>query len=214
MKNNSEKAKNQRCLIILALAILCLIIYLFGSLADSKGDEVEASSIVTEIVSEISSEAPVDPETESKTEVETETAFTLYDVPLDADTQTAIIDICSEYDIEYELILGIISVECSSFEPKSLGDGGNSFGLMQIQPKWWSGLMAREGVTDLLDPLQNIRCGCAIINDLKSRYGTEYRALQAYNTGNPNSTNGYADRVYLRKNNLKVYPEQNIGGNV
>ena len=64
--------------------------------------------------------------------------------------------------------------------------------------------MEREGITDLLDPLQNIRCGCAILQQLKKIYGTEYRALQAYNTGKPNTNNGYAEKVYQRVDALTV----------
>ena len=98
----------------------------------------------------------------------------------------------------------MISVE-SSFRPSVIGDGGNSFGLMQIQPRWWSETMEREGVTNLLDPLQNIRCGCAILRELKDKYGTEYRALQAYNTGRPNTNNGYAEKVYRHVGGLVIY---------
>lgn len=140
--------------------------------------------------------------TESTEESDPEIEYTFYDVPLDIETQKEVISICSEYGLEYELILGIITVECESFNPKSTGDGGASLGLMQIQPKWWSDTMEREGVTDLLDPLQNIRCGCAILNELKNTYGTEYRALQAYNTGRPDTKNGYAEKVYRRVDEL------------
>ena len=143
---------------------------------------------------------------EPTTEIETEETvdYVFYDVPFDLETQEEIIKICSEYDISYELVLGVIETE-SSFRVEILGDGGDSFGLMQIQPKWWSETMEREGVTDLLDPLQNIRCGCAILQELKTMYGTEYRALQAYNTGRPDTNNGYAERVYKHVDELVVY---------
>ena len=160
--------------------------------------KAEASVTATIPSTDISSEAPIEDidEVESKPTPKPEPTYTLYDVPFNKDTQLEIIEICNEYDISYELILGVISVECTTFEPNTIGDGGNSFGLMQIQPKWWSDIMTCEGVTNLLDPLQNIRCGCAIINELKRMYGTEYRALQAYNTGRPDTNNGYADNVY------------------
>ena len=143
-------------------------------------------------------------ETEPTIETDPEDDYIFYDVPFDLDTQKEIIKICSEYGFSYELILGMISVE-SSFRPGVIGDGGNSFGLMQIQPRWWSAVMEREGVTNLLDPLQNIRCGCAILRELKDKYGTEYRALQAYNTGRPNTNNGYAEKVYRHIGDLEIY---------
>lgn len=148
-----------------------------------------------------------DPETETpplRVETESEDESIFYDVPFDLDTQKEIIEICSEYDIPYELVLGVMWVE-SGFNADAIGDGGNSFGLMQIQPRWWIHTMAREGINDLLDPLQNIRCGCAILRELKDKYGTEYRALQAYNTGNPDSNSGYADKVYLFIVELMLY---------
>ena len=145
----------------------------------------------------------VTPTVESVPAVEStpEVKYTFYDVPFDKSTQIELQLICEEYGLRYELILGVISVE-SFFDPTTIGDNGHSYGLMQIQPRWWGELMKNEDVTDLLDPLQNVRCGCAILKRLHHTYGTEYRALQAYNTGNPDSTNGYADRVYRYADSL------------
>lgn len=182
---------------IIKIVILPFLIGFVSSISiayvTAPTDKAEASEPVSVSVQEVSSE----PETVVETE------YILYDVPLDEATQKAAIDICSEYGLSYELILGVISVE-SSFKCEAIGDGGNSFGLMQIQPKWWSKTMEENGVTNLLDPLQNIRCGCAILQELKTKYGTEYRALQTYNTGRPDTNNGYADKVYRCMSELKV----------
>ena len=197
------------------LFALALALSLVGCAANANSANVEESSepvtAPAETTSDTAPQIEAEPETTSS-QVETEATvvtdpeddYIFYDVPFDLDTQTEIIKICSEYDISYELILGVISVE-STFRPGAIGDGGNSFGLMQIQPRWWSNTMAREGVTDLLDPLQNIRCGCAILRYLKNTYGTEYRALQAYNTGRPDTNNGYADKVYRAIDALTIY---------
>ena len=144
-----------------------------------------------------------EPTTEPITEEKVEAEYVFYDVPFNKETQKQMSDICSEYGLEYELILGIISVE-STFKSDTIGDGGNSFGLMQIQPKWWGDLMVQENITDILDPLQNIRLGCAILNELQTKHGSEYRALQAYNTGNADSKNGYAEKVYRHIGELVV----------
>jgi hypothetical protein len=175
-------------------------------------NELDSSEPVTLSAPEATS-PQVEPETETLSspietepiiEPDPESDYIFYNVPFDIETQKEIIKICSEYDISYELILGIITVE-SSFRPHVLGDGGKSFGLMQIQPQWWSKTMEREGVTNLLDPLQNIRCGCAILRELNDMYGTEYRALQAYNTGRPDTNNGYAESVYRYIGELTIY---------
>ena len=190
-------------LIALILAITSFIFSLVVYVNKSSKNNGVTSEPVSQ-VEPVATSSEVMAISEPVVETEPKTEYIFYDVPFDLETQKAMKDICTEYDLEYELILGIISVE-SNFKPKVIGDGGNSFGLMQIQPKWWSKTMEREGVINLLDPLQNVRCGCAIVNELKDKYGTEYRALQAYNTGRPDSNNGYADRVYRDIGELKIY---------
>lgn len=182
----------------LILALILAVISAIFSVRDCR-NELKAFSVEPK-------PTPLPSSTETVQEIEY-VKYIYYDVPLDVDTQREIADVCSEYGLTYELILSVISVECASFEPDTLGDGGNSFGLMQIQPKWWSGTMVREGVVDLLDPIQNIKCGCAILRDLTKKYGTVYRALQYYNTGNADSNNGYADKVYQAMDDLRLLPE-------
>ena len=204
----------KKLLPILFSLTLALVLTGCATMANSAHIEEDSESVnlpAPETPSETSSPIKSQPETtdsrvETDPTIETdpEDDYIFYDVPFDLDTQKEIIKICSEYGFSYELILGMISVE-SSFRPGVIGDGGNSFGLMQIQPRWWSAVMEREGVTNLLDPLQNIRCGCAILRELKDKYDTEYRALQAYNTGRPNTNNGYAEKVYRHIGDLEIY---------
>ena len=204
----------KKLLPILFSLTLALVLTGCATVANSAHIEEDSESInlpAPETPSETSSPIKSQPETtdsrvETDPTIETdpEDDYIFYDVPFDLDTQKEIIKICSEYGFSYELILGMISVE-SSFRLGVIGDGGNSFGLMQIQPRWWSAVMEREGVTNLLDPLQNIRCGCAILRELKDKYDTEYRALQAYNTGRPNTNNGYAEKVYRHIGDLEIY---------
>lgn len=187
----------------LILIILIIIVALITFVCATKKpiENIEVSPVARPVIKSA-------PELKSvclpEAEISPKSEPTFYDVPFDLETQTEIIAICAEYGFSYELILGIISVE-SNFIPDILGDGGKSFGLMQIQPRWWSNTMEREGVTDLLDPLQNIRCGCAILRELTDKFDTEYRALQAYNTGRPDSKNGYAEKVYKHVGKLKIY---------
>lgn len=196
-------------LAILFSLTLALVLTGCAIMANSANIEESSEPVTVPATETTSPQVETEPETSSQDETEAtietdpEDDYIFYDIPFDIDTQKEIIKICSEYGFSYELILGMISVE-SSFRPGVIGDGGNSFGLMQIQPRWWSETMEREGVTNLLDPLQNIRCGCAILRELKDKYGTEYRALQAYNTGKPNTNNGYAEKVYRHIGDLKI----------
>lgn len=102
--------------------------------------------------------------------------------PLDAEIQRGIFDICERYNVAFELVMAVIMQE-SSYRADCVGDNGNSIGLMQIQPKWHSELMAELGVTNLYDPLQNVEVGVAIMAMHFERYGEAYDALMAYNGG-------------------------------
>lgn len=105
------------------------------------------------------------------------------DVPLTYDLQDALHTACEEFEIRYELALAVIERETNF--TATVGDGGESIGWFQIQPKWWGKLMDEIGVDDPADPAQNFRLGCAILAQLIDRYGNETDALTAYNTGRP-----------------------------
>lgn len=112
----------------------------------------------------------------------TKNTFKYYDVPISDELQLDIKEICDFYGIEMELILAMIRHE-SGFDAGILGDEENSIGLMQIQPKWHSSRMERLGVTDLRDPVQNVRVGADLLSELiKKGKGIEW-ALMAYNGG-------------------------------
>lgn len=105
----------------------------------------------------------------------------LYDVPLSADLQEHIRQLCDDYGVDMPLVLAIIGQE-SNYQTDAVGDDGNSIGLMQIQPRWHQGRMDRLGVTDLLDPYQNITVGIDLLAELIEMGGTRW-AIMAYNAG-------------------------------
>ena len=108
---------------------------------------------------------------------------TFYSVPLNAEIQTCIKALCEEKGIDPAIIIAMAEVE-SNYNSDAIGDGGNSFGLMQIQPRWHSERMATLGVTDLLDPKQNVTVGIDILAELVAKYdGNIEMALVAYNAG-------------------------------
>lgn len=105
----------------------------------------------------------------------------LYDVPLSADLQEHISQLCDNYGVDMPLVLAIIGQE-SNYRPDAEGDNGNSLGLMQIQPQHHRGRMDRLGVTDLLDPYQNVTVGIDLLAELINKGGTRW-AIMAYNAG-------------------------------
>lgn len=105
----------------------------------------------------------------------------LYDVPLSADLQEHISRLCDKYSVDMPLVLAIIGQE-SNYRPDAVGDNGNSLGLMQIQPRWHQGRMNKLGVTDLLDPFQNVTVGIDLLAELIETGGTRW-AIMVYNAG-------------------------------
>lgn len=114
------------------------------------------------------------------------------DVPLPYDLQDALHTACEEFGIRYELALAVI--ECETDFTATVGDGGESVGYFQIQPRWWGELMDEIGVNDPTDTPQNFRLGCAILAQLTELYGNEADALTAYNSGHPGNSE-YASAV-------------------
>lgn len=106
----------------------------------------------------------------------------LYDVPLSDDLQLYISRLCDQYGVDMSLVLAIIGQE-SNYNAGALGDGGNSIGLMQIQPQHHQQRMDRLGVTDLTEPYQNVTVGIDLLAELMSENkGTEW-VVTAYNAG-------------------------------
>ena len=123
-------------------------------------------------------------------------------VPLEKDLQIYIIRLCESYNIDPALVMAIIYRE-SRFQADVIGDHGNSFGLMQIQPKWHQWRMDELGCDNLLDPYQNVAVGLHLLNELYSRGKSTEWVLMAYN-GGPSYANkmeakgelsGYAERA-------------------
>lgn len=115
-------------------------------------------------------------------EVEITTNNYTYDVPLDPALQLYISNTCEDYGIDPALVIAMIAVE-SSYRTDCIGDGGDSIGLMQIQPKWWSERMTELGVTDLINPYENVTIGIDIIAGYLNKGRNVEWALHSYNGG-------------------------------
>lgn len=134
-----------------------------------------------------------------------------WDVPLENDLQLFIADLCEEMSIEPELVLAMIEQE-SQWNPEAVGDGGNSLGLLQIQPRWHSARMDKLGCTDLFNPYENVTVAIDILAEkMAADKGTEW-ALMAYNGGNAyanslkaqGKVSDYAKEVLARTEELKA----------
>lgn len=112
-----------------------------------------------------------------------EDVYATFDVPLDYDLQVYIIRTCEELNIDAGVVMAMIFFE-SSYDADAVGDNGESFGLMQIMQCFHEDRMARLGVTDLLDPYQNVTVGIDFLAELvRECDGDIEKALICYNTG-------------------------------
>lgn len=105
----------------------------------------------------------------------------MYDVPLEAELQLYIKQLCDSYGVDMPLVLAIIGQE-SNYQYNIIGDDGDSIGLMQIQPQHHQSRMDRLGATDLLNPKDNVTVGIDILAELLREQDTEW-AVTAYNAG-------------------------------
>ena len=85
------------------------------------------------------------------------------------------------YDIDYTLVLAIISKE-SSFMPDGVSST-NDYGLMQINACNHEWLTEELGITDFIDPYENIKAGLFILRGLFEKYDSTSKVLMAYNMG-------------------------------
>ena len=124
------------------------------------------------------------------------------------------------YRLDPALVAAVIYQE-SKFRADARSDSG-AVGLMQLLPDTAKGIAARTGgsefeVDDLYDPEINVRYGSWYLRHLIDKYGSEERALAAYNGGQGNLDRGvmypetrhYVDRVLeLRGIYRKAYPSE------
>lgn len=122
--------------------------------------------------------------------------YTVYPVALDTDLQRYIVDICEERHVPPEIVLAIIERE-SDCQADAIGDGGKSYGLMQIRQDIHRDRCIALNAPCLLDPMQNVRVGVDYLAELLSwGHGIAW-ALSFYN-GHGGAPCDYATEVMAR----------------
>lgn len=120
----------------------------------------------------------------------TPTAKLLESVPLDAETQATILELCGGDQDTFCAIMAIAWVE-SRFDTDAVGDNGVSIGMMQVNTRWHTGRMEALGVTDLTDPVQCAAVALDYLRELSEGYGfgwiTDHSLYMAYNMGPGNA---------------------------
>ena len=151
-------------------AVLITVILVFGKPAPKAVEEPQETPV--EVVEEV-------PESDVEA-VLIEFDPVRDDIPMDAEHQRLLYQACGETGIRYELALAMIWQE-TDFR-NVVGDGGESYGYMQVQPKWHGERMERLGVTDLSDPYGNFLVGLDFLAELLEKHELT-DALTKYNSG-------------------------------
>ena len=95
-----------------------------------------------------------------------------------AEVMEKIQEMAPEFDLDPALVLEVVRAE-SNFNPRARSHKG-ALGLMQLIPA----TARRFGVTDPLDPVQNLRGGMAYLRWLQDRFDGDIRlTLAGYNAG-------------------------------
>lgn len=105
-------------------------------------------------------------------------------IPLPAELQAVLREVCAEHGVPVPLALGVIQVE-SRFQPDAVSPEG-CYGLMQLNPKYFP---------DKLPPADNLRAGVEYLGRLLGEHGDTAAALTAYNAGHDTGNRTYADAV-------------------
>ena len=166
--------------------LVCLLFFAFAAgvaCMEREEAEPEADSSVEAVETAAVMPVPAAEEPQERQLVLCEDTYLREDIPLSYELQSMLYGACLEFEVPYELALAVIEQE-TNFRNVT-GDDGASVGFMQIQERWWSGLMEEIGARDLTDPEDNFRTGCAIIRKLMDKHGSVEDALTAYNRGKP-----------------------------
>ena len=194
-RNQRKRERIQSAAVAVAtIGVWAAVGFLMVRTLDHPGEQPISGS---EHMAEIAQYAPEQRVIEyTAKEVPAEEPVMVYDVPLDMDLQHHIIRTCEEHHIDPAVVVAMIWRE-SRFRADAVGDGGDSLGLMQIQPYWHSGRMERLGCTDLLDPYQNVIVGVDYLAEQLDRYdGDLAAAVTAYNRGHyAGEVSDYAESV-------------------
>ena len=200
MSTKTELVVDAIFLIVISLVVICLLVNIHAN-----GTEV-ATDATSQTATEVTAEYITEPiETEMPTEEATEPSVALYDVPLEEMLQMHIINEANAHGIDPAIIMAMAYRE-SSYNANCIGDGGDSYGLLQIQPKWHSKRMQKLGCSDLLDPYQNVIVGIDYLCEQLARYdGHMGKALTAYNAGHyAGKVTNYANTVLAMAKELGV----------
>lgn len=110
-----------------------------------------------------------------------DTLFVPLGVPLDSDVQEFIYYLSKGYNMDFTFVMAIIQQE-SGYQLDAVSNT-DDYGLMQINKVNHGYITDEIGVTNYLDPYENVRAGMFILRKLFEKYETPEKVLMAYSLG-------------------------------
>ena len=207
-----ETVKNIICVGLLGITVYC-VVGIHRDIKDMKAQQIQKQEIrqVYEYVPEPSKYDEERQEyileyQELNGIISDEPAnIVVYDIPLDAETQYEISQICEEWDVSDTFAYGIYAVETgNTFNPEVKSSDGSCVGLGQINKRCHRARMERLEIDDLTDPIQNTIVTVDILSELFEKYGDDVPyVLMCYNAGEGNAKRmarrGITETSYTRK---------------
>lgn len=132
----------------------------------------------------------------------TESDFVPLNVPMDEEMQRFVYHLSYGYNIEFSFVMAVIKTE-SDFK-SNIVSSTNDYGLMQINSCNHIMLSEKLGVTDFLDPYQNIRSGIYILSNLFEKYEDPAKVLMAYNMGETGAARLWEKGVHESRYSNKI----------
>lgn len=127
-------------------------------------------------------------------EWETDADFQAVDCVLDVDVQEFTYYLAYGYKIDFYLLMALMEQE-SLYKADTISGSGD-YGLMQINKCNHEWLSEELGITDFLDPYQNIMAGTYEIYRLFEKYGDTNKVLMAYNMGESGARKLWNQGIY------------------
>lgn len=139
-------------------------------------------------------------------ELKSDKEFVPLDVPISEDLQEFIFYLSEGYEIDFTFVMALIQQE-SSFRADAISES-NDYGLMQVNEKNHALITETLGVTDFLEPYNNVRSGMFILRKLFEKYETPEKVLMAYNLGESGAARLWENGIFEINYSKSVFQYQ------
>ena len=137
--------------------------------------------------------------------------FKPVDCSLDVEVQEFIYYLALGYNIDFNFVMAVIAHE-SDYRADIISST-NDYGLMQINKCNHEWLSEALGITDFLDPYQNVMAGVYMLHNLFEKYEDAPLVLMAYNMGESGAKRLWDKGIYETKYSRAIIQKLEGDGN-